>query len=182
MAKGQASMTCGVCGSAYTATKNCFNRAEATGWEEWMKTQEGLCGTCYKKQKQEERALENAAETAKAIQWAKNIGLPDLEGTEKQVAWAETLRHNLFASVIPNSYQTKFYAGEVLLKGSSAETDLINDTLSFARATTSAKLYIDNRDKSTSFWLDTIYRAIYKATPPSTPDQHLANKNKLVSA
>ena len=52
---------------------------------EWRKNNwNGICDECKEKSKQE--AIQ------KAVTWAKERGLPELEGTEKQVAWAETIR------------------------------------------------------------------------------------------
>ena len=57
---------------------------------EWRSQQEAkkLCPDCVEKEKEEE--------TAQAKAWAKEKGLPDLEGTEKQIAWAEVIRKRLF--------------------------------------------------------------------------------------
>jgi len=46
------------------------------------------CEDCYKKERSETIAKENAA----AEQASKEMELPDLQGTEKQIAWANTLR------------------------------------------------------------------------------------------
>lgn len=48
----------------------------------------GLCPECYKKQLEEERAAANKEAAEKSAE----MELPALEGTEKQVAWANTLR------------------------------------------------------------------------------------------
>ena len=57
---------------------------------EWRAEQEAkkICQDCVEKKKEEE--------TAQAKAWAKEKGLPDLEGTEKQIAWAEVIRKRLF--------------------------------------------------------------------------------------
>lgn len=55
----------------------------------------GLCAACYARKKESERAAASiAAERA-----ASSAGLPALEGTERQVAWAETLRREFCAQV-----------------------------------------------------------------------------------
>lgn len=48
----------------------------------------GLCPECYEKERQEKIERENM----KAAQEAQKMELPDLEGTDKQVPWANTLR------------------------------------------------------------------------------------------
>lgn len=47
-----------------------------------------MCDECYKKHLEEERNRKNE----EALEKAKDMDLPSLEGTEKQVAWANTLR------------------------------------------------------------------------------------------
>ncbi|MCI8337924.1 MAG: hypothetical protein HFH62_04450 [Lachnospiraceae bacterium] len=52
----------------------------------------GLCPECYKKKKEEERIQRNAD----AAKEAEELELPELTGTPKQVAWANTLRLNMY--------------------------------------------------------------------------------------
>lgn len=49
---------------------------------------EGLCPECFEK----ERELEREKENKKAAEESKEMELPELTGSEKQVAWANTLR------------------------------------------------------------------------------------------
>lgn len=48
----------------------------------------GLCPECYKKKQEEKREAANKEAAEKSVE----MELPDLSGTEKQVAWANTLR------------------------------------------------------------------------------------------
>jgi len=50
-----------------------------------------LCPECWEKELQKRREQENAEAAAKAAE----MGLPELTGTPKQVAWANTLRQRL---------------------------------------------------------------------------------------
>lgn len=52
---------------------------------------EGLCPECYEKHLEEERIKANEVAAEKAME----MELPELQGTEKQVAWANTLRQKL---------------------------------------------------------------------------------------
>lgn len=52
----------------------------------WLETT--LCYACYKEQQQLEREQASAAAAEQAV----DAGLPELTGTEKQVAWAERIR------------------------------------------------------------------------------------------
>ncbi|MCX2780435.1 hypothetical protein [Microbulbifer thermotolerans] len=57
----------------------------------WLESQGHLCADCEEK----ERAAENAA----AAEANKAAGLLDLAGSEKQIAWAETIRQNLIQEI-----------------------------------------------------------------------------------
>lgn len=90
MAKATAECTCKTCGKIYTATKICRNRADADDWEQWAAEHYDECPECYKARKQAEReeANEQAAQESKEKQW------PELSGSPKQTAWANTIRKN----------------------------------------------------------------------------------------
>lgn len=66
------------------------NRSEADRKAEWHEAQCHICQECESKHRMEENA--------KAAQGNKEHGLPELSGSEKQVAWAETLRKDILAS------------------------------------------------------------------------------------
>lgn len=55
----------------------------------------GLCEECYKKQREARIVRENTL----ALEKAKEMELPELVGTEKQVAWANTLRNQLIERI-----------------------------------------------------------------------------------
>lgn len=56
----------------------------------------GMCPSCYKKQQEEAK---KAAE-AQAAAEASEMGLPELAGSEKQVAWATKIRNGLMGSIV----------------------------------------------------------------------------------
>ena len=98
-------MVCSICGEEYTAEKTCYNRTEANSWEAWMKNQEGTCPDCYKKKMQAEREekleaerIQHKKDNAEAALNATNRGLPELSGTPKQIAWANTIREKFLCS------------------------------------------------------------------------------------
>ncbi|HUM43776.1 MAG TPA: hypothetical protein PKI14_12585 [Fervidobacterium sp.] len=99
-----------------------------------------LCPECYKKKKQEENAEANAASSEKA----KELGLPELKGTEKQVAWANTLRQQLL-----EKFEAKIKEGftSSVAKRHGITEEKLRATLQNILSTkTDAKWYIDNRD------------------------------------
>lgn len=85
MAKATATCTCERCGATFTKTVDKPNRSQADSWIAWAELNIRVCPACYKT----EKAAEAAAEIAKANA---EIGLAQLEGTPKQIAWAADIR------------------------------------------------------------------------------------------
>jgi hypothetical protein len=71
------------------------NRADADRLAEYRTEQESLCHDCWTLQRDEERA----ASAQQAAETAAQAGLPVLQGTEKQIAWAETIRANVMKTL-----------------------------------------------------------------------------------
>lgn len=88
MAKATAACTCCECGKSFTASKILASRDQANSWEEWAKSNIIECDECKEKARQAEREEANK----KAAESAKEFELPELTGSEKQVAWANTIR------------------------------------------------------------------------------------------
>jgi hypothetical protein len=107
----------------------------------WM--ERGLCPDCYKAQK----ALERAKEIEVATAQAKDSGLPELVGSEKQIAWAITIRKNALAA----PYNT-IISQDAFGKLSADSESKAAYAVTFAarkklETETSAKWFIDNRDE-----------------------------------
>nr|DAP82251.1 MAG TPA: hypothetical protein [Caudoviricetes sp.] len=93
---------------------------------DWLATQ--LCYECYKKE-QTEKAKES------------NKDLPSLNGTEKQIAWAESIRAEKIKQLKQTIDKNINKEGELFEKFEKIVNDeVINNT--------SAKYWIDNRDKT----------------------------------
>ena len=58
--------------------------------------EEGICPDCYRKMKEEERRKADEELAAYADKIKTEWNLPELEGTEKQVAWARKIRASYF--------------------------------------------------------------------------------------
>lgn len=84
----KAKRTCPACNTE-TMTFVAANRKEVERYADWKVENGALCDTCKEKQRQED--------SRKAAEAAKGKGLPTLHGTEKQVAWAESIRAELLA-------------------------------------------------------------------------------------
>jgi hypothetical protein len=81
----KASFDCAECGASVQIVGG--NRSEADRKAEWHEAQGHICAECESKHR--------AEENAKAAEANKEIGLPSLTGSEKQTAWAETIRKDM---------------------------------------------------------------------------------------
>lgn len=105
-----------------------------------------LCPECYKKYAEEERKKENE----KALTKSRKLELPELSGSEKQVAWANTLRckaieryenqiEKIEQSVEKSDTKFKFY-------GFSTTREEFSEAMTYILETkTTAKYWIDSR-------------------------------------
>lgn len=75
----------------HTATVELFGKSSDREWK-LQHIAEGLCPDCYKAQQEAERKAASEA----AAEDAKKQGFSELKGSEKQIAWAETIRAKFF--------------------------------------------------------------------------------------
>ena len=139
MAKGTAACTCCECGKSFTASKILASRDQANNWEEWAKSNIIQCDDCREKEREEEKAAANA----KAAEAAKELKLPELTGTEKQIAWANTIRVKVFEqySKVTESF-TKFTPEKQ--NQCAEEFEKLNEVAD----------YLFNNKLSASFWIE----------------------------
>jgi len=109
---------------------------------EWKKERafSKLCPECWQKHLEADREAANR----EAKEKAKELGLPELKGTEKQVAWANTLRQQLV-----EKFETKIKEGftpSVAKRHGITEEKLRATLQNILSTKTDAKWYIDNRD------------------------------------
>lgn len=88
MAKARVTCTCKACGATFTRETIKRNRAEADSWEAWAAENIDTCPSCYKAEKQQKEAERVAARSQQ---------LPQLEGSEKQVSWANAIRDKMIS-------------------------------------------------------------------------------------
>jgi len=102
MAKATLECTCPECGAKHTWSVTCYNRREADNWEQYHADEANtrLCPECYAKAKAKERAEAREAENKAAAEKAGEIGLPELSGSEKQIAWAVSIRQKALDSAL----------------------------------------------------------------------------------
>lgn len=118
---------------------------------------EKLCPDCYKAKIE----TKHAAESAKAAEEAKQAGLPALQGSEKQIAWAESIRAKQMPALLK-------LAADLDNAPESANQDAVRigkEIVSRAINCTSAKDWIDARDRVPSFyWLNVEVKAAMAKT------------------
>ena len=85
MAIGIANCTCSACGTQFQRRAKKYNCTEAESWVKWAEANITLCPECWKKEQEEKAA-------AALRRSAEGITLAELEGSPKQIAWAEDIR------------------------------------------------------------------------------------------
>jgi hypothetical protein len=121
-----------------------LNLSQKEYWREKDGTEFGICPECYKKSLADKRAKENEVAAEKTAE----LELPELTGSEKQVAWANQLRLNFITNV------------EKLVEDLSSRQEYLecldiklNEIYNLRDWTiknkNEAKFYIDNRDINT---------------------------------
>lgn len=80
---------CAGCGDSIRISVN-KNRRDTDRYCEWLESKGKKCPSCVTKDKD--------AANAAAADWAREIGLVPLQGSEKQVAWAESIRQQIYQS------------------------------------------------------------------------------------
>lgn len=103
-----------------------------------------ICEDCYKAEQEAKRAVENAQNAEKNAE----SGFPALTGTEKQVAWAETIRANQAKELLDFLGQFEENA-HLAPKEAEIGKELITQLLQRS----SAAEWIDSRDVRYDRWL-----------------------------
>jgi len=108
---------------------------------EWMEHQ--LCPDCYRAEKQEAREQENE----RAAKLSKSLGFAQLEGSEKQVAWANSIRQKVYENMCKTGSEHPVYGYALVAEAISLEL--------------SAKWWIDTRNND--------FVSIFKAIAANYP-------------
>ena len=122
----------------------------------------GMCEECYSKWLEEEKKIKNK----EALEATKEMELPELTGTEKQIVWANTIRVELIEKLQHEvdkilkdkklDYNSEEYLEyrykDIITKDFISN---VNETINYMiENKTDAKWYIDNRSKKTSLLID----------------------------
>lgn len=92
MSRAKAICKCATCGNEFTKIAYKSNSREADSWEKWAVENFDECDECREKRIRAAREKENE----KSAKEAKEVNLPELTGSEKQIAWAETIRMKIY--------------------------------------------------------------------------------------
>lgn len=135
----------------YHGTYSCghegrINLIGPTKDREWKKEREfsGLCPECYKKKLEAQRKAENEA----SEKISKEMELPELSGSPKQVAWANTLRVKFLESFSDLINQTRNSKEKSFQFSSDGKRTIV----SLSEAETMEDLFISKADAR--FWID----------------------------
>lgn len=123
----RALFTCRACGDTDWIAEDKVRYAERTG---------RLCGRCYAAQ----RATDRQAAAEAAARQNHELGLPALGGSERQIAWAETIRAEKLKQI--NDLIDRVMARN------NALPPAVEAAISQVRAVATAAWWIDNRDVS----------------------------------
>ncbi len=139
MATGYAHCTCKTCGKEFTKTTFQCNRKSADEWVAWAEANCDECPECYRKRKEAERKAE-LEELKEAYS-----DLPQLIGTERQVAWATKIRFESLKRLAA-------WEGRLLsdLKSGDGIKREITDTLDLVEGIRE----MFERKKNASWWID----------------------------
>jgi hypothetical protein len=132
----------------HTEVRNIVGKEkDRQGKADWMAR--GVCSDCYKQQLAAKRQKEQSAQMATAAQFV----LAELEGSEKQVAWAEKIRAKMIADI--ETMRTKEIsrfkadkAGQIEQAIFDLNLVVIGEVIIKIGAKTSATWFIDNRSIS----------------------------------
>ncbi len=140
----------------------------------------GLCSECW----EAERTRQFEEQNQKAAEEAKEYGLPDLSGTEKQVAWATTIRQEFVAQAERNISYYEDKAAQPRIADDPKRKVAAHELIQAMRqvvenrllAQTSARFWIDNRDsyaggKGLDDWLPLQAEKLLAAPPQVVPEE-----------
>lgn len=164
MSKYQITRACGHAETVNIGGK-VSERDRLAGYEERK-----MCYECYKAKQAADRAA--ATEAASADAQTKN--LPDLQGSDKQIAWAETIRASMLkmADYLPR-FDALEAAGTIDPVQAATKRMILR-----VQACNSAKWYIDNREAVGATAMDTL-RGLLGDTRGLSVEQALAKVDDI---
>lgn len=143
MARAIAHCTCRVCGASFERKKTLYNCREAESWKEWAEDHIDMCPEC-------ERKASDIARAAALEDLREKYGLVPLVGSEKQIAWANSIRLRVIRSAIKSVDRSLDISKRELDAGK------ITEAVHAERVAQNDKYirYICTSEASASWWID----------------------------
>jgi len=157
MAKAEITCTCAGCGKTFEVERSFSNRRSADEWVEWATSHEYYteCPECYRKRMIQRREDQNKL----AAGMSADMGLPELSGSEKQIAWAVKIRFDWLMGDYCHFDKLQDEGKNIIMEWLRLDDH------------TTAKFWIENRDKDHKFlkMIDDWYRAKTENTAEAVP-------------
>lgn len=172
----------GIYSCGHEGTVNVIGPMKDRQWKIDKKFSE-LCPECYEKHLQKEREKANREAEEKSKEWE----LPELTGTEKQIAWANTIRIQISENIRNKSkddsdYNFRCYCSDFDFKTSDVINN-IEEIIDYMLSTkTDSKFYIENRNKKLTLAAD-LYKEmldIKKKEREQIENKELISKSTLI--
>ena len=128
MAKAKISIICKTCGEKFTWSRECSNRDSANQTEEWALKNVEECPECIFKARVK-------YENEQAMEMSESLDLPKLEGSEKQITWANTIRIKFI----------EYYNRVKSLPSTKTNKQICENFEDIIQKEITAKYWIDNR-------------------------------------
>jgi hypothetical protein len=138
---------------------------------EWLENH-GLCSECYEAEKKRQFEEQNK----KAAEEAKEYGLPELSGTEKQVAWGNTIRQEWIREA---EIQIK-YAKEFLEDARESKPEAIQEYQEKLDIVTEAVEWILKNRTDAKQWIDTRHYSVSRAIKEVTEKIEREKQERLI--
>ncbi len=145
----------------YTVTRVCgheetvvlFGKLKNRDWRLENVEPQKLCYECWQKKLEQEREEENQ----EAAEVAREQGLPQLTGSDKQIAWAETIRQQMLAEIDSFIFRD--------IKAEHRNDPKLFEAVDHIKNTTEAHWWIDNRGLNMRYELrNLLERALKEVT------------------
>ncbi len=154
MAVARVICTCKRCGKTFERRTRRWTDQKAREWEEWAAEHITLCRAC-----EYDYYVAGAAKLAQA---ASAKGLPELQGSEKQITWAEYIRVELLNDaekfLKDNWDKTRMIVDDEIKEHNEMVLHTLGQVLVQVRLETSAKWWINNRGRDGGQLLRSVYR------------------------
>ena len=146
MAKYDVERSCG-----HVETVSLFGKVKDREWRLENIESQKLCYDCWQKQLAEEREKENK----EAAEAAQEMNLPPITGSEKQIAWAETIRQKMLITIDDYIYTS-------VKKEMRNDPSLREAVEHIKNNKTEARWWIDNRYVNEPYKASTLIKTILK--------------------